>query len=155
MFRSINDVIQARNKYIFESQREYLDILGDMETNNYIKEVLNRINRERIIIERYNNNKLLIKLNKRIYNVIVVIIGGKYYLQLRDTSTNKIDNKVYGMIVIDKKDNIFYIDNTMIKDISDRIKVLRQIDVKNIKLVITPFEDGVGRIGALWWKQEY
>lgn len=91
MFRSINDVIQARNKYIFESQREYLDILGDMETNNYIKEVLNRINRERIIIERYNNNKLLIKLNKRIYNVIVVIIGGKYYLQLRDTSTNKRD----------------------------------------------------------------
>ena len=91
----------------------------------------------------------------REYNVIVVIIGGKYYLQLRDTSTNKIDNKVYGMIVIDKKDNIFYIDNTMIKDISDRIKVLRQIDVKNIKLVITPFEDGVGRIGALWWKQEY
>lgn len=155
VFRSINDVIQARNKYIFESQREYLDILGDMETNNYIKEVLNRINRERIIIERYNNNKLLIKLNKRIYNVIVVIIGGKYYLQLRDTSTNKIDNKVYGMIVIDKKDDIFYIDNTMIKDISDRIKILRQIDVKNIKLVITPFEDGVGRIGALWWKQEY
>lgn len=66
VFRSINDVIQARNKYIFESQRDYLDILGDMETNNYIKEVLNRINRERIIIERYNNNKLLIKLNKRI-----------------------------------------------------------------------------------------